>query len=242
MKRKYLILSLHDVTPSSSHQLEEILGETAEFGQANLLVIPNHHGQVNISDSEHANFVQQLKALQEQGYELVHHGYLHQKDESCKSIKDRALHTVFSKQGEFQLVSEETAQEKIDLSKEIFSKAGLQLDGGFVAPAWLMNTEARAVIGRNFKYNIGFKGIYTGDQTHNAMTLGFTPRWADYFLRFYSQVVSKAFAHAEALQFSIHPQDLNKHNPFRNSAIKLLGKLAKKREVVTCKQYLKDHK
>ncbi|MFN2624307.1 MAG: DUF2334 domain-containing protein, partial [Chthoniobacterales bacterium] len=73
------VVSLHDVAPCTRETSGKIIDALKDAGvrTASLLVVPNYHRRGNAI--EDASFVSWLRELEARGYEIVIHGYFHER-------------------------------------------------------------------------------------------------------------------------------------------------------------------
>src|ERR1051325_3514831 len=77
--RDFLVISIHDIAPSTRSIVEKIMAELARHGvrACSLLVVPDYHHQgVSMQDRP---FVAWLRELEAAGHEIVIHGYFHER-------------------------------------------------------------------------------------------------------------------------------------------------------------------
>jgi len=136
---KSLIVSLHDAHPGSRARIAEQIAFLAERGvtRSSILVVPEfHHGGSLLQDKA---FCEAVSGWQEQGHEIVLHGYYHDRRES----PPERLSTVFwtrlytNREAEFLDLPLETARLRLERGRALFASQGWRARG-FVAPAWLM--------------------------------------------------------------------------------------------------------
>src|SRR6266700_1019596 len=75
----YLVVSLHDVAPSTRPIVDQIISELSAKGirHCSLLVVPDYHHQgASMKDRQ---FVSWLRNLEAAGHEIVIHGYFHER-------------------------------------------------------------------------------------------------------------------------------------------------------------------
>src|SRR5262249_77627 len=77
--RRSFVVSVHDVAPGTKEGSAEIIAALKDGGvrTASLLVIPNYHGRGSATGDP--DFVSWLRDLEARGYEIVIHGYFHQR-------------------------------------------------------------------------------------------------------------------------------------------------------------------
>jgi predicted deacetylase len=78
-ERAALVVSIHDVAPSTQTRVAEIISDLAHRGAAvtSLLVVPNYHRRGRSTDDR--GFVRWLQDLEAKGHEIVIHGYFHER-------------------------------------------------------------------------------------------------------------------------------------------------------------------
>ena len=93
MIERHLLISVHDVTPAHAAQLDRVFALLAEFDvrQVALLVVPDWHGAWPLAQA--GAFTDRLRALREDGAEMLLHGLRHDerlaKRSSCPSRRSR---------------------------------------------------------------------------------------------------------------------------------------------------------
>src|SRR4030095_4394360 len=77
--RDFMVVSLHDVAPSSQAVISAIISELARRGVnvCSLLVVPDYHHQGLFTKNQ--QFVSWLRNLEADGHEIVIHGYFHER-------------------------------------------------------------------------------------------------------------------------------------------------------------------
>jgi predicted deacetylase len=144
-------VSLHDVSPAWSPEIERALAMAAAVGaRPALLVVPNFHGRWPLLD--HPGFCTRLRMLQAQGHEIFLHGFYHRARERHRATATRspglrgryesatwhfAQRVASGGEAEFSDVTEEEAAERLAEGERMLEEAGLKA-AGFVAPAWSM--------------------------------------------------------------------------------------------------------
>src|SRR5260370_40379781 len=76
--KDFLVVSIHDVAPSTQQIAEKIISELTHKGirHCSLLVVPDYHRQG--PSMQDRPFVSWLRNLEAVGHEIVIHGYFHQ--------------------------------------------------------------------------------------------------------------------------------------------------------------------
>src|SRR5207249_8856997 len=142
VSRDFLVVSLHDVAPSTQATHEKIISELARCGvrSFSLLVVPDYHHQGR--SMEDRQFVSWLRDLEAAGNEIVIHGYFHERQRRARQSSLKKFVTQFYTQGEgeFYDLGYDEAFRRIKSGRDEFRNAGLK-PRGFVAPAWLLSSE-----------------------------------------------------------------------------------------------------
>src|SRR5215470_5032675 len=141
--RDFIIVSLHDVAPSSQQTANIIISELARRGVSvcSLLVIPDYHHQGLFTRDQ--QFVSWLRGLEADGHEIVIHGYFHERPcRAQESFRDKFVTRFYTqREGEFYDLTYDEALQRITAAQDEFRANGLKPQG-FVAPAWLLSKEA----------------------------------------------------------------------------------------------------
>jgi len=136
---KALIVSLHDAHPGSHAAIAEQLRFLAGYGIArtSILVVPDFHHEGSVREDR--AFCQAVSGWQEQGHEIVLHGYFHDRKDSPRE----KLSTLFwtrlytSREAEFLDLPPDEARVRVRRGRDLFAAQGWNARG-FIAPAWLM--------------------------------------------------------------------------------------------------------
>jgi uncharacterized protein len=141
--RDFIIVSLHDVAPSTQQIANTIISELARHGASvcSLLVVPDYHRQGLFTRNQ--QFVSWLRDLEADGHEIVIHGYFHERPRRAEeSLRDKFLTRFYTQhEGEFYDLNYDEALRRITAAQDEFRASGLK-PHGFVAPAWLLNKNA----------------------------------------------------------------------------------------------------
>ena len=141
-------VSLHDVSPACSREVELALSLAHEVGvKPSLLVVPNFHAKAPLGDAP--AFVDRLRALERDGHEILLHGYYHLSGVAPLVLggggrpapsglrRLYAQHVVSGSEAEFSDVGEAEARRRIEDGLRVLADAKLS-PVGFVPPAWSM--------------------------------------------------------------------------------------------------------
>ncbi len=130
------MVAVHDVTPAHAARLDRVFALLAEFEvrQVGLLVVPDWHGTWPIARD--AEFTARLRALRNDGAEVLLHGLRHDEEGSERTIAQhvRAWGRTAG-EAEFLSLSPNEAARRVDAGLAVLTAE--QLDPvGFVPPAW----------------------------------------------------------------------------------------------------------
>src|ERR687888_449204 len=98
-----LVVSLHDVAPSTQQITSNIISELVRHGVrvCSLLVVPDYHHEGLFA--KRPEFVTWLRALEADGHEIVIHGYFHERPPQTKeTLRAKFLTRFYTRnEGEF---------------------------------------------------------------------------------------------------------------------------------------------
>jgi predicted deacetylase len=209
----FLVVSVHDVAPSTRPVVEQIVAELARHGVrvCSLLVVPDYHHQgPSMQDRQ---FVGWLRELEAAGHEIVVHGYFHERPRrGDESFFEKFVTQIYTNgEGEFYDLGYEEALRRIKTAREEFCASGLKPQG-FVAPAWLLSPEAeRAARGAGMEYTTRLRTILDlrSAQTFAARSIVYSVRnsWRRTTSLLWNAALARALEHNPLLRVSIHPAD-----------------------------------
>jgi predicted deacetylase len=208
-----LVVSLHDVSPVTQESCARILEQLAELGvtQTSLLVVPNFHGQASVS--EHPEFQQWLSSKVAAGHEPVLHGYYHRRQSKPGDSPLAAFTTEFytAGEGEFFDLDRDEALELLQRGLATFNFLP-RVISGFVAPAWLLGSEAReAVRLARFRYTTSVGGVwmFRDNRRIPSRSLVWSTRssWRQIVSLGWNSSLAGLLRGAGLLRIGIHPPD-----------------------------------
>jgi uncharacterized protein len=159
-------VSIHDVSPAWSEEVEAALALCASMGvRPALLVVPNFHGRAPLL--EDARFCARLRDLQAAGHEIYLHGFLHQSGASYDPARTPSrLGWLFAQRvasgGEAEMsdVSASEGRARLEEGERMLLAAQLNIDG-FVAPAWSMPPWLLPLLGeRGYRFTEDHLRVY----------------------------------------------------------------------------------
>ena len=217
---KKMVVSIHDVSPSTREACDRMLDDLASLGIArtSLLVVPNHHHRGHFLGDP--AFCRWLAACANQGHEIVIHGYFHQRENAGGAgVRDRFVTEVYTAgEGEFYDLSREAAAALLARAKADFAKfyADYTVSSpppiGFIAPAWLLGAEAAAAVsdaGFGYTTRLGtFENFRTGRITR-SQSLVYSPRsaWRRVVSRGWNAWLARRLRANPLLRLGLHPPD-----------------------------------
>jgi len=214
--QRALVVSIHDVAPSTRARVEKILASLAGHGvhTCSLLVVPDYH-RLGRSLADRS-FCSWLHALAVNEHEIVIHGFFHQRarrrDENARAKIVTRIYTA--DEGEFFDLGYGEALRLIRKAQEDFKTHDFH-PTGFIAPAWLLGAEAeRAVIDAGMSYTTTLRAVrdFDRDRTIPSQSLVYSVRSG---LRSISSLAwNRSLFHRltsnPLLRLGIHPPDVER--------------------------------
>lgn len=222
-KRKSLIVSLHDVHRRSSAEVIRQKETLHDWGvdTASVLVVPEfHHDSRSIE--RHPGFIDQLSRWQDEGYELVPHGYYHDRYGLKQSLKNIFFTRFYTNnEAEFLDLPMAEAEARIKRGRNMFRRFGWHIYG-FIAPGWLMSPRLPELLRRlGYLYTNTLTEIIPlhGDKPappEPAQSLCYSTRssWRRQASLLWNQRLFAQLRKATTVRLSLHPRDFN-HRPLR---------------------------
>jgi predicted deacetylase len=208
-----LVVSVHDIAPSSREVTEKIVSELLRRGVTfcSLLVVPNYHHAGSITTDRELGIW--LRELESRGIEIVIHGYFHERPRcQHESAREKFITRFYtSDEGEFYDLDYEEAFRRITQAREEFATVGLS-PRGFIAPAWLLNSEgerAAADAGMEYTTRIGSVRDLRSRKDFPARSLVYSVRnsWRRVTSLAWNSTLFLAANQRPLLRLSIHPPD-----------------------------------
>src|SRR2546423_11913669 len=211
--KDFVVVSLHDVAPSSQQVATTILSELTHCGVrvCSLLVVPDYHHQGHFPKIR--QFVAWLRGLEADGHEIVIHGYFHERPRRAKeSLRDQFLTRFYAKnEGEFYDMAYNEALRRIVTARDELLAHGLK-PRGFVAPAWLLSEEAERAAGdAQMEYTTRLRTVcdLRSGNVFPARTLVYSveSNWRRAVSRTWNAAMFRFLKGKSLLRISIHPPD-----------------------------------
>ncbi|HEY5310097.1 MAG TPA: DUF2334 domain-containing protein [Casimicrobiaceae bacterium] len=215
-----LLVSIHDVSPltleASRRAVALVVSEGVPVHALTLLVIPRHEDRAPLDRHEPTR--DWLRQLADSGASLAMHGLTHRMEGRVRSPWRWALARGFARgQGEFLLSDGDDFARRLEASRAIFLRAGLEEAlSGFVPPAWLLSKAALIEVRRSgFAFYERLSGIVCSDTVRARRLIGFGSLTA------IEARTTTAYGRWQALRapqdtrFAIHPADLARPSTVR---------------------------
>jgi uncharacterized protein len=209
-----VVVSIHDVCPQTREACAAILRNLEQIGlrQCSLLVISDRHGKGHfLQDSA---FCEWLKEKAQLGHEIVIHGYHHLRSrktaEGIRTIFATRIYTA--EEGEFYDLDRASAAALLTKARAEFAKIGLKPDG-FIAPAWLLGSEAAEAlrdVGLEYTTRLGSVTDLRTGQTYQSQSLVWSTRsaWRRAASLAWNAFLFRSLKSNPLIRISIHPTDL----------------------------------
>ena len=245
--KDFLVVSIHDVAPATQSVCDKMISELTQKGvrHCSLLVVPNyHHRGPSMQDRQ---FVSWLRSLEAQGHEIVIHGYFHQRPTAAReTLADKFVTRLYTEgEGEFYDLDYAEALRRIKTAHAEFQSAGLK-PRGFVAPAWLLNSEAeRAARDAEMEYTTRLRNVVDlrSGEIFPARSLVYSVRngWRRATSLAWNAVLSHALRTRPLMRLSIHPPDYS-HPVIWQQIVDLVTEMAPVRTPVTYQDWVADQR
>jgi len=244
-ERAALVVSIHDVAPSTQTRVAEIISELSHCGVAvtSLLVVPNYHRRGCSTDDR--GFVRWLQDLETKGHEIVIHGYFHERPRrDGESVPQQLFTRFYTKgEGEFYDLDYDEAFRRITQARQEFTGAGLT-PRGFIAPAWLLGMPGeRAAADADLEYTTRLTGVrdLRSGENYPARTLAYSVRsgWRRTASLAWNNLLARQLAEARLARVSIHPPDRDYPEIWRQ-ILRLTERLLADRNATTYRDWIAE--
>ena len=241
--RRSFVVSVHDVAPATREASGKIIAALRDAGvrTASVLVVPNYHGQGNVI--EDPAFVSWLRDLEARGYEVVIHGYFHQRPRRPEErMTEKFMTRIYSRdEGEFFDLDYEEAFARIVKARDEFKTARLS-PLGFVAPAWLLNAEGERAArdaGMQYTTRIGsVVDLLTGERRPSrSLVYSAQSRWRRTVSLGWNAALARSLEMRELARLSIHPADFAEPK-IRTQILRLIERFVRTRNATTYRDWI----
>jgi predicted deacetylase len=242
-----LVVSVHDIAPSTRATAEKMIAELSRRGAAatSLLVVPNyHHGGSVLADRELAIW---LRELEGRGHEIVIHGYFHDRPRRAnETLREKFLTRFYTDdEGEFFDLAYDEARKRIERAREEFHSLGLS-PRGFIAPAWLLSTEGeRAAKDAGMEYTTRLSKVrdLLQEKTFSARSIVYSVRnqWRRTARLAWNATLFLATKQQSLVRLSLHPPDYG-HREIWNQILRFVDELLVGRTATTYASWIDEQR
>jgi predicted deacetylase len=243
VSRDFLVVSIHDVAPSSRKLVDEMITVLGHRGVrvCSLLVVPDYHHQGLFTKDR--QFVSWLRDLELDGHEAVIHGYFHERPRRPEeSLRDKFLTRFYTNhEGEFYDLDYAEALQRITNARDEFRAAGLA-PRGFVAPAWLLSEAAeRAARDAELEYTTrlhAVRDLRSGEEfAARSIVYSVRASWRRAASRAWNATLFRLLQSSPLLRISIHPPDYS-HPAIWRQIVGLIEATAASRTTTTYQDWI----
>jgi uncharacterized protein len=239
--RPALVVSIHDVSPLTREVVACMLRDLAEVRVTRmaLFVVPNYHRVAPIRGD--STFCEWLRTAARR-HELVLHGYFHMRPKRAGKWWETLVTEYYTAgEGEFFDLPRGEASSRLEAAKREFVAEGLSARG-FVAPAWLLGTEAEAAVkSTGFEYTTrlrSFKDLVTGRLTlSQSLVWSVRGGWRRVLSLCWNAFLARRLSTAPLLRVGLHPTDW-RHGSIRGQAMGLIRAALAGRDAMTYEDWL----
>jgi uncharacterized protein len=241
--RDFMVVSLHDVAPSTQQIANTIILELARHGVSvcSLLVVPDYHREGLFTRDQ--QFVSWLRGLEADGHEIVIHGYFHERPTRAKeSLRDKFLTRFYTQhEGEFYDLTYDEALRRITTAQDEFRASGLK-PRGFVAPAWLLNKDAEsAVRDAGLEYTTRLRKVYDlragAEFASRPVVYSVRKNWRRGISRICNATLFRYLEGRALLRISIHPPDYS-HPTIWRQVTRIIERAIQSRTATTYQDWI----
>ncbi len=210
-----LVVSLHDVHPSSLAAVKRQRSELRALGvrRTSLLIVPRWHGRESIETD--LEFVRTITRWQEEGDELVLHGWTH----SCFNLRRRSAHWFWThvytrEEAEFMLADPHETSIRLTTGRDLFDRLGWSTVG-FIAPAWLMAPHTIPILRElGFAYTTSLRAVVplshpAGPLTSASLCYSTRSVLRRTASRVWNPSLARTLKRLPLLRVSLHPGDIS---------------------------------
>jgi uncharacterized protein len=241
--QRALVVSIHDVAPSTREKVERILADLKrhQISTCSLLVVPDYHRRGrSLADPDFCSWLHEMETI---GHEIVIHGFFHQRARrKNESVRAKILTRILTAdEGEFFDLRYTDALHLIREARHDFEGHGFR-PHGFIAPAWLLGAEAeRAAIDACMDYTTTLRTVHdlAGGRTFTSQSLVYSVRrgWRRAMSLVWNRLLFRHQMSNPLLRLSIHPPDIA-YRAIWKQIIGSLGEALRDRRCMTYETWL----
>ena len=242
-----VVVSVHDIAPSTRATAEKMIAELARRGVAtcSLLVVPNYHHAGTIASDRELQIW--LRELEGRGHEIVIHGYFHERPRrENETAREKFLTRFYTDdEGEFFDLSYDDALNRITLAREEFRSLGFA-PRGFIAPAWLLGAESeRAARDAGIEYTTRLSTVrdLMRERNVHARSLVYSVRsqWRRTASLAWNAALFIAAKQHQLVRLSLHPPDYS-HREIWNQILRFIDELLIGRTATTYAAWIDEQR
>jgi uncharacterized protein len=177
-----------------------------------LLVVPNHHGRGHFLESP--DFCAWLRDCENDGHEIVTHGYFHRRERRDKEdfVQQMTTRVYTADEGEFYDIDRAHAAELVGRANSELRRASLQ-PRGFIAPAWLLSDEGESALSdEGCEYTTRLRTVtdLKTREVHDSQSLCWSVRaaWRRGMSILWNATLYRVMHNAPLLRIAVHPVDI----------------------------------
>ena len=233
-------VSVHDVSPLTRGTVDTMLSDLKDggVGATSLLVVPDHHRKGPL-DHDPA-FLEWLRARQNEGHEIVLHGFYHLREKNGGGLGRRLVTEHYTAgEGEFYDLEYDEARQRLARGRAML--AGFDV-AGFIAPAWLLGDEAeRAARDEGFAYTTRLGSVLelpSGERT-DSQSLVYSVRsgWRRGASLVWNSWLASRLRGNPLMRLGLHPPDW-RHAKIKAHALRLAREGARARRVIRYRDWI----
>jgi predicted deacetylase len=241
--RRSFVVSVHDVAPCTREASGKIIEALKDAGvrTASLLVVPNYHRQGSATGDP--AFVSWLRDLEARGYEIVIHGYFHQRPRRAnEGVTEKFMTRIYTREeGEFFDLDYEEALARITKARDEFKAARLS-PFGFIAPAWLLSAEGeRAARDAGMQYTTRIDSVLdllTGEREGTrSLVYSVQSGWRRTVSLGWNAALARSLEMRELARLSIHPPDFAEPK-VRGQILQFIERFVRTRNATTYRDWI----
>lgn len=218
-------------------RIDETLRRAGVDNRYSMLVVPNFWSQWPLED--HPHFKEWLRLKEEEGVEMILHGYYHKDHETHTAPSARLQARLMTAgEGEFLGLEYEEAASRILAGRKVLQSILKRPVEGFVAPAWLYGEQTRKVLrDQGFGFAEDHWSVWTpagADRTLcRSPVISYSARTRSRIVTswLWSRFSVAAFGRVRVLRQAIHPHDLDSPGIF-SEIERALAALMSRRELI----------
>lgn len=241
--QRALVVSIHDVAPSTRASTEKILADLAQHqvDACSLLVVPDYHREGrSLADPSFRSWLEEVNAS---GHEIVIHGFFHERvRKTDEGAREKILTRFYTAdEGEFFDLGYSEALRLIGEARQDFEGHGF-CPNGFIAPAWLLGAEGeRAAIDAGMTYTTTLRTVrdFAAGRIFTSQSLVYSVRsgWRRTMSLAWNRSLFRRLTNNPLLRLGIHPPDIARRAIWRQIG-SIIDEALRDRQAMTYGEWL----